>query len=74
MQGVTQAFIVRIWHEVLDDEGHIVAWRGSIEHVGSDERLYFQDLDRVVGFIQEQLGIEAKRPRSRRRWPLARRS
>lgn len=74
MQGDTQAFIVRIWHEALDDEGHIAAWRGSIEHVGSDKRLYFQDLDSLVGFIQEQLGIEAKRPGSRRRWPLARRS
>lgn len=63
VQGDTHAFIVRIWHEALDDEGNIVAWRGSIDHVGSDNRLYFQDLDGIVRFIKERAGVNTKRSR-----------
>ena len=61
MQGDTHAFIVRIWHEDLDNEGNGLAWRGSIQHVGSNKRLYFQDLEGIVRFVREQTGINARR-------------
>ncbi len=60
MRGDTQSFIVRIWHEVIDKEGRIVVWRGSIDHVGSDKRMYFNDLGAVARFIQERIGLPAK--------------
>jgi hypothetical protein len=63
VQGDTHAFIVRIWHEATDDEGHTTAWRGTIDHVGSESRLYFQDLDGILRFIQEQTGMSPKQPR-----------
>ncbi len=72
VQGDTQAFIVRIWHEALDDEGNITAWRGSIDHVGRDQRLYFHDLDGIVRFIQEQTGVDSRRSRFTWRSVLAR--
>jgi hypothetical protein len=71
VQGDTQAFIVRIWHEAEDDEGRPVAWRGSVQQVGSDSRLYFQELDGIVRFIQEQTGIKARRGASKWRKLLA---
>lgn len=64
MKADTYSFVIRIWHEALDSEGHITTWRGSIDHVGSDERLHFDDLARIVQFIQEQIGLESQRSQS----------
>jgi hypothetical protein len=72
VQGDTQAFIIRIWHEVLDDRGKIIAWRGSIEQVGSNRRLYFQHWDEMIRFLQEQTGIDLKGRRPRWKSWLAR--
>jgi hypothetical protein len=72
VQGDTYAFIVRIWHETQDEEGNIVAWRGSIDHVGSDQRLYFQDMEGILRFIEEQTGVNAGHPGSRWKALLAR--
>ncbi len=61
----TQSFVVRIWHEELDEQGHIVAWRGSADHVGSEQRFHFDDLDRLAQFIQERVGLahrQSQRP------------
>jgi hypothetical protein len=63
VQGDTHAFIVRIWHEELDSEGNGLAWRGSIQHVGSSKRLYFQDLEGIVHFVREETGINARYPK-----------
>ena len=60
MQGDTQAFIVRIWHEESDGQGNSPSWRGSVEQVGSDQRRYFCDLKGLVHFIQEQAGIRSQ--------------
>jgi hypothetical protein len=60
MHGNTNSFVVRIWHEAVDSEGKVTAWRGSIEHVGSARRLYFQDLDHLVTFIQDSAGVGAQ--------------
>lgn len=64
----THSFIVRIWHEAYDGEGHVTAWRGSIERVGDDKRLYFHDLEAVQRFIQEQAGVGNGRPGKWKSW------
>ena len=63
MQGDTYSFVVRIWHEALDSEGHIIVWRGSVDHVGSGERIHFDDLGQIAQFIQERVGLENQRSR-----------
>lgn len=63
MRDEMHAFIVRVWHEAGDEDGHSGAWRGSIDHVGSAHRQYFHDLDGIVRFIEEQLGVAGKRRR-----------
>jgi hypothetical protein len=58
------SFIVRVWNEATDKNGVPVAWRGSIDHVGRGERLYFYELNGIVRYIQEQIGVHVKRPAS----------
>jgi hypothetical protein len=60
LQGDTYSFVIRIWHEAIDGEGHITTWRGSIDYVGGDERAHFDDLNRIVQFIQQQVGLESQ--------------
>jgi len=60
LDNETHAFIIRVWYESQDRDGKVVAWRGSIDHVGGNKRLYFQDLNGAVKFIQEQSGIYKK--------------
>jgi hypothetical protein len=57
LEDDTQAFVVRVWHEATDDEGHATTVRGSIDHVGSGKRLYFHDLSGIVRFIQEYMSL-----------------
>ncbi len=38
-------FIVRLWPE--KSNGGQSVWRGSVEHVQSGERAYFQDIERL---------------------------
>jgi hypothetical protein len=66
----THSFIIRVWHESQDSDGNILAWRGSIDHVGSNKRLYFQNLDGIAQFIQEQSGVCKARNSSTWRAPL----
>lgn len=54
MEGDTGSFIVRIWYEASDRTGNVLAWKGHIEQVGTDQYLYFQDLDTMARFIQNQ--------------------
>ena len=51
------SFVVRIWSESTDAEGNVTHWRGSIDQVGTPNRLYFHKFDRIVNFIQKQLGL-----------------
>ena len=60
MHTDTQSFIVRIWQEATDNEANTVTWRGSIDHVNSAKRLYFQDWDAAVSFIQEESGLQGE--------------
>ncbi len=56
MQSDHYSFIVRIWREGEDHPGDRAAWRGSIDDVSSNKRLYFNDLDGIRRFIEEQIG------------------
>ena len=62
MQGEMQSFLVRLWHEAVDSEGNATAWRGSIDHVGADKRLHFQELATILEFIQQEAGITSETP------------
>ena len=66
MQNDRFSFIVHIWREAEDREDSMYAWRGSIDDVSSNKRLYFNDLDGITRFIEEQVGSNANR--SRLRW------
>jgi hypothetical protein len=63
VQDDTHAFIVRVWHEPEDEDSHSGSWRGSIIHVGSESRQHFQNLDGIVRFIEERLGVSGRRRR-----------
>jgi len=67
VQDDTHSFVVRIWHEALNSEGHIVAWRGFADHVSSGERCHFEDLKQLVGFIQTKVGLDEGRSSSQQR-------
>ncbi len=56
MQNDHYSFIVRIWRETEDREPDQAKWRGSIDDVDSHKRLYFNDLDGITRFIEEQVG------------------
>jgi hypothetical protein len=52
----THSFIIRIWDADGEKFTHPEeAWRGSIDYVGSDRRLYFNDLNSIAAFIREQV-------------------
>ncbi|MBG7609482.1 MAG: hypothetical protein IZT55_01310 [Anaerolineae bacterium] len=70
MNADTHSFIIRVWHEAQDSDGNILAWRGSIDHVGSNKRLYFQNLDGISNFIQEQSGVRKTKKGSLWRAPF----
>jgi hypothetical protein len=63
VQSDTYSFVVRIWPEALDSEDHVTDWRGSVDCVANGQRLHFYDLDLLVQFIQEQVGLESRRSR-----------
>ena len=57
LDGDTQSFIVRIWHEA-SGAGDKDSWRGSILHVGSGKRVYFHNLNSIKRFVQERTGMK----------------
>jgi hypothetical protein len=60
MEEDTQSFIVRIWRELVGKDGRALLWRGSINHVGSNQRLYFRDFESVVEFIRNKAGLRTE--------------
>ena len=62
LENDTQSFIIRIWHERVDEEKNITVWRGSIDHVGTGKRLYFHDLNGIARFIQDYLQVKQQHP------------
>ena len=63
----TQAFIVRIWIENRDKKDAEPIWRGVIEHVGSDVRVYFDQMEQitlhVIPYI-EAMGVIVDKPKT----------
>ncbi|MCB0180913.1 MAG: hypothetical protein KDI62_21985 [Anaerolineae bacterium] len=57
MQNNHHSFIVRIWFEATEAAEIARTWRGSIEQVGQQNRLYFQDLAAMCDFIQDEAGL-----------------
>jgi hypothetical protein len=59
------SFIVRVWKEssaAVDVKP--AGWRGSIEQVGLNQRVYVHNLESILAFIQEQTGMQVERPHS----------
>jgi hypothetical protein len=61
LEDRSASFIVRVWCE--SGAGlEVQAWRGSVEHVGSGDRVFFSELDAMLCFMRPHLralGIEA---------------
>ena len=56
------AFIVRIWVEPRELKDAEPIWRGVIEHVGSGERVYFDQLEQIMTHMRsyiEAMGVKA---------------
>ena len=60
----SHAFIVRIWSETNEEVDDAPSWRGSIESVGSNRRLYFHDFNAIRRFIEESLHLSETQSRS----------
>lgn len=58
------AFVIRIWNEG-NGAGNTKIWRGYIEHVNHDSRMYFSDLTGIARFIQKQTNYQSEEPVSR---------
>lgn len=51
-EAEAHSFVMRIWRENRDDPNDLAEWRGWIEHVQSQQRHYFrnlEDLPQIVG-------------------------
>lgn len=71
MPDETYSFIIRIWADSVDDAGQPANWRGYIDLVGGEKRLYFQELESVTHFINQQAHLPANRPRPWWHWLTA---
>jgi hypothetical protein len=65
MGNDTQSFIVRVWSERESPKNECLAFRGSIDHVGTGKRLYFHRLESIVLFIEAQVDTGPRPPRTR---------
>ena len=57
----THAFIVRIWIEPREIKDAEPLWRGVIEHVEGEKRVYFDHLDKMSTYFAkylEAMGIQ----------------
>jgi hypothetical protein len=60
LKNDAKSFIVRIWIESAPEDELSPTWRGVIEHVGSEDRKHFHELDSVTQFICEKTGLAQK--------------
>lgn len=51
----TEVFIVRLWHERLEDSHLSPLLRGVVEHIATEQRRYVDDLEKVTQYIREIL-------------------
>jgi hypothetical protein len=61
LENDVHAFVIRVWNEG-NGPGKTTVWRGYIEHVNHDSRLYFSDLNGITRFIQKQISIQSPGP------------
>jgi hypothetical protein len=59
------SFVVRVWLESSDraDRKRSV-WRGSVEQIGNNQRVYFSEFNEISRFIEEQIKFQATAPSS----------
>ena len=72
MPGDTYSFVIRIWADSVDEAGRPANWRGYIDLVGGDQRLYFQELESIPPFIKHQVNLPDNRSRRWWHWLRAR--
>jgi hypothetical protein len=63
------SFVVRVWLDSTYGDKSSAIWRGSIEQVGTDSRIYFSDLEGITRCVQTMISLEAPAPPSK--WRLA---
>ena len=54
-------FVVRLWYVDRERAG---AWRGYVDHVPANERVYFVDLADLIDYIRVRLGQMAGSPKT----------
>ncbi len=54
----SHSFVVRIWREG-DDAGH---WRGWVQHAGTGEAAYVNNLNELLTFVERRAGPLAGTP------------
>ena len=52
----SHSFIVRFWVEPREIEDAKPVWRGVVEHVPSGKKLYLNNLEEIIVFINSYLG------------------
>lgn len=60
IESNNHSFIIRVWRE---DSSRAI-WRGYITHVPSGEQRHFQELQKIVDFIEpylEKMGIQSEK-------------
>ena len=62
LETKSASFIVRIWLEETAEEAGRLVWRGSITHVPSGERLYFEKLEAIADFVASYVKTMSNRP------------
>ena len=68
---LSQVFLLRIWGEARELPEAAPTWRGTIEHLPTRTRAYFQDLAGIILFILpylEEMGVRVSWPWRLRRW------
>ena len=65
MTGYYNTFVVKIWRDENEE-----AIRGNIQHVSSQERIYFKNLEDMMDFIRSYLTPPHDGSNVRERWEL----
>jgi len=45
------SFLVRVWQEP-GDEDHAAGWRGSVEHVQTGEKRFFNSMESLLAYLR----------------------
>ena len=48
------SFVIRLWLETSSGKAR---WRGHVRHIQGPSEAYFEDLARLVAFIEERTGV-----------------